>query len=261
MELRSRVAVITGGASGLGWATARYLCLERGMKVALLDLPASRGVQAAAELTEEAGAEVVSFHPVDVSNERQVRQVVTEVAGYWGGAQVLVNAAGIPGTTRILSRNGQPVGAATFAHTLQVNLLGTFLVLSEVSALMARNEPTADGERGVVINVASVAAYEGSMGHVAYAASKAGVIGMMLPAARELATHGIRVLTIAPGFFPTPMAHGIDQKVRDQMTSTILFPHRFGNLNEFARLVADLCENVYLNAEVIRIDGGLRLPR
>lgn len=255
MRLDGRVAVVTGGASGLGRAAARHLALDRGMRVALLDLPSSAGAQVAAEL----GGERASFHGVDVADEAAVASAIAGVTARWRAIHVCVNVAGVPGTTRILSRDGAPVGAATFARTLAVNLAGTFHVMSHCAAAFARNEPGDDGERGVVINVSSIAANEGNRGHVAYSASKAGVIGLMLPAAREFAPLGIRVLTIAPGLFPTAMADSVGERVTAALEAAIVYPKRPGRPEEFASLVAYLCENRYLNAEVIRIDAATRL--
>lgn len=255
MDLTDRIALVTGGASGLGRAAANHLVSTLGMRVALLDLPSSEGASAAVEI----GLDRASFHPVDVSDESQVAASVAAVVGRWGGIHACLNTAGVPGTTRVLSREGVPCGGAAFARTLAVNLLGTFHVTSHCAAAMAANVPSeGDGTRGVIVNVSSIAAYEGNLGHVAYSASKAGVIGMMLPAARELASLGIRVMTIAPGLFPTPMAAGVSEKALEAMNSAILYPKRFGHLAEFARLVGHVFSNDYLNAEVIRIDGGAR---
>lgn len=255
MRLEGRVAVVTGGASGLGRATAVFLARERGMRVALLDLPASDGAALASEL----GPSVASFHGLDVADEGRVAAALSSVLARWGAVHVCLNAAGVPGSTRMLSRDGAPVGGAVFERTLAVNVAGTFHVMTHCAAAFARNDPDEDGERGVVVNVASIAAFEGTLGHVAYSASKAAVIGMMLPAARELAPRGIRVLTIAPGLFLTAMAGSVSDKVLAAMTSAIVYPKRPGRLEEFAELFAHLCENRYLNAEVVRIDAATRL--
>jgi 3-hydroxyacyl-CoA dehydrogenase/3-hydroxy-2-methylbutyryl-CoA dehydrogenase len=254
MKLHDRVAVVTGAASGLGRAAAIYLAREKGMRVALLDLPSAAG----AELVAELGEAQASFHSLDVSDEKEVSDAIGQVTTRWGRIDACLNAAGIPGTTRMLSREGMPCGAEVLTRTLAVNLLGTFHVMSHCAAAMRINEAQ-DGERGVIVNVSSIAAHEGRLGHVAYSASKAGVIGMMLPAARELGQHGIRVLTIAPGFFGTPMVDTISPKALESMTSAILFPKRLGDTDEFAALVGHVFENTYLNAEVIRIDAGTRL--
>lgn len=256
MDLSDRIAVVTGGASGLGRAAANHLVSTHGMRVALLDLPSSDGASVAAEM----GLDRASFHPVDVSDESQVAATVAAVVVRWGGIHACLNTAGVPGTTRMLSRDGVPCGGDRFARTLAVNLLGTFHVTAHCAAAMASNVPSEDdGTRGVIVNVSSIAAYEGNLGHVAYSASKAGVIGMMLPAARELGPLGIRVMTIAPGLFPTPMAAGVSEKALEAMKSSILYPKRFGHLAEFSSLVGHIFRNGYLNAEVVRIDGGARL--
>lgn len=254
MKLHDRVAVVTGAGSGLGRAAAIYLVREKGMRVALLDLPSPRGAALAGEL----GMEHASIHAVDVSDEGQVSTAIAQVKERWGRIDACLNAAGVPGTTRMLSRDGIPCGAEVLRRTLAVNLLGTFHTMSHCASAMKANEAL-DGERGVIVNVSSIAAHEGALGHVAYAASKAGVIGMMLPAARELGEHGVRVLTIAPGFFTTPMVDTIHPKALASMTSGILFPKRLGHTAEFAALVGHILENTYLNAELIRIDAGTRL--
>ena len=171
----------------------------------------------------------------------------------------MARSAGIPGSMKLLDRDGRPSGGALFARTLAVNLAGPFHVMAHCAAAMRANTPTADGERGVIVNVASIAATDGGVGHVAYAASKAGLVGMMLPAARELAADGIRVLTIAPGLFATPMADTVPPRALERMRAALLFPARMGDPDEFAALVAHVFENPYLNAETIRLDGAQRL--
>lgn len=255
MNLEGRVAIVSGGASGLGLGTAEFLVADKQCRVAIFDLPGSDGERVAHGL----GAERAMFCPVDVSEEDAVSRAVAAVRQRFGGVDVCVSCAGIPAPTKILGRHGEPVGCATFRSALAVNLVGTFNLMSHCAAVMRLNAPNVDGERGVVVNVGSIAALEGHLGHVAYSASKAGVLGMMLPAARELKAIGVRVLTIAPGLFLTPMAESVNDKVLATMMSAIGFPERAGHVGEFASLVAYLCENAYLNAECVRLDAATRL--
>lgn len=261
MNLAGRTVVITGGASGLGRATARLMVLGHGARVALFDLPDSAGAALAAELDQaegHAGGRAV-FVPVDVADEASVAAGVAAACEAFGTIDVCVNCAGIPGSMRLLDRDGRPAHSAVFRRTLAVNLEGTFNVMAHCAAVMRDNPPSPDGERGVIVNVASIAATDGTLGHVAYSASKAGIIGMMLPAARELADHGIRVLSIAPGLFETPMAGSVPPRALQRMTDAMVFPRRFGDPAEFAAAVVHLCENAYLNGTTIRLDGAQRL--
>jgi 3-hydroxyacyl-CoA dehydrogenase/3-hydroxy-2-methylbutyryl-CoA dehydrogenase len=253
MTLQGKVAVITGAGSGLGAQTAQHLVERRQMKAVLLDLPGSK----AGELVQRLGDRVL-FIPVDVTDERGVAGAVRSASEHWGRLDACVNVAGVPGTMRLLNRDGSVPEGDVFESTLRVNLTGTFHVMRHCASAFARN-PLGHGERGVIVNVASIAGLEGSRGHVAYSASKSGVIGMMLPAARELCDWGIRIVTIAPGMFDTPMLHTIEPRTRDKMAASTLWPKRLGEADEFAALVAHVLENRYLNAEVIRIDGGARL--
>ncbi len=254
MTLEGAVVVVTGAGSGLGARTASHLAADRGMKVVLLDLPGSHAGDLAARL----GSERALFLPTDVTVEARVASAISRAREHWGRIDACVNAAGVPGTMRLLDREGSvPVGDV-FERTLRVNLVGTFFVMRHCASAFVRNPPE-NGERGVVVNVASIAAFDGSRGHVAYSASKAGVVGMMLPAARELSAWGIRVVTVAPGLFDTPMLHTIAPPTRDKMAAATVWPKRFGDAGEFASLVAHVLENRYLNAEVIRIDAGARL--
>ena len=255
MNLEGRVAVVAGGASGLGRSAVEHLLRDKRARVAVLDLPESKG----AEVARNLGETNAMFCAVDVTDDGAVAKVVADVRQRFGSVDVCLNCAGIPASTKVFDRNGEAHGAETFRRALAVNLLGTFNVMSHCAAAMRLNTPADDGERGVVVNVASIAAFEGQVGHVAYSASKSGVVGMMLPAAREFATIGIRVLTIAPGLFLTPMADTVSAAVLAKMTASIGFPKRTGHLAEFAGLVAYLCENAYLNAECIRLDAGTRL--
>lgn len=253
MTLANKVALVTGAGSGLGAQAARHLAERRQMKVALLDLPGSRAPEVAAQL----GARAL-FLPVDVTDESAVADAVARACRHWGRLDACVNVAGVPGTMRLLERDGSvPVGDV-FERTLRVNLSGTFHVMRHCASVFTRNA-AGEGDRGVIVNVASIAALEGSRGHVAYSASKAGVVGMMMPAARELAQWGIRVVTIAPGLFDTPMLHSIAPATLEKMAASTVWPKRFGDADEFASLVAHILENRYLNAEVIRIDAGARL--
>lgn len=254
MKLAGRVAVVTGGASGLGHATAVHLAREHGARVALLDLARSRGEALARELGGGA-----SFAAVDVADEAAVAATVADIRAREGSIHVCVNCAGVPASTRLLDRSGVPAGGEAFRRALAVNLLGSFNVMAHCAAAMSANVPAEDGERGVIVNVASIAAFDGQLGHVAYSASKAGVVGMTLPAARELAALGIRVLAIAPGLFLTPMAESVPARALERMSAAACFPRRAGDPAEFARLVAHVCENAYLNAECIRLDAGARL--
>lgn len=253
MSLQDKVAVVTGAGSGLGAQAALHLARQRKMKVVLLDLPGSRAGELAAELGD-AGL----FLPADVTDEAGVAEAIGQASKQWGRLDACVNVAGVPGTMRLLNRDGSVPAGDTFERTLRVNLAGTFHVMRHCASAFARNT-LEHGERGVIVNVASIAALEGSRGHVAYSASKAGVVGMMLPAARELAEWGIRVVTVAPGMFDTPMLHTIAQPTLEKMSATSVWPKRFGDAAEFASLVAHILENCYINAEIIRIDAGARL--
>ena len=245
-------AVVTGGASGLGEATVRALT-ARGTAVTILDLDEARGTALAAEL---GGA--TTFVRTDVTDEASVRAAVEEAAGKGRPLRIAVNSAGIASVESTVHQDGAPHGLDLWTRTLAVNLTGTFNVLRLASAAMAATEPGVDGERGVVVNVASIAAFDGSMGQLAYAASKGGVTAMTLPAARDLAPVGIRVCTIAPGLIETPIMGAAPSEVLHQMARTIPFPHRMGRAEEFAHLVLTVVENTFLNGEVIRLDGASR---
>jgi NAD(P)-dependent dehydrogenase (short-subunit alcohol dehydrogenase family) len=245
---------VTGGASGLGEATARLLA-SAGAKVAILDRPASNGGGLAAEL----GGNAV-FTPADVTNEDEVRSAVEIAAAHSDGRlNLVVNCAGIALAMRTVGREA-PHDLGLFNRVIQVNLVGTFNVIRLAAARMQGNEPNADGERGVIINTASVAAFEGQIGQAAYSASKAGVVGMTLPIAREFGRLGIRVVTIAPGTFETPMLGGLNDEARAALAKDVVFPNRLGRPAEYALLVQQIVENPMLNGETIRLDGGLRMP-
>jgi NAD(P)-dependent dehydrogenase (short-subunit alcohol dehydrogenase family) len=244
------VALVTGGASGLGAATARALHAE-GAQVAIVDLPSADGEGLVAELGGRA-----TFVPADVTDAGAVAGAVAR-AGELGELRVAVSCAGIAPAARVLGRQG-PHDLGRFEQTVAVNLIGTFNVLRLAAAAMAELEPV-DGDRGVIVNTASIAAFDGQVGQIAYSASKAGVVGMTLPAARDLARHRIRVVTIAPGTFDTPMLAGLPDEAREALAEDIPHPHRLGDPAEFGLLVRQLVEHPYLNGEVIRLDGALRM--
>ena len=252
MDLAAARAVVAGGASGLGLATAERVAAA-GARVALLDCNEEQGTARAQALGDG-----VTFLRTDVADEAAVQAAIAAAAEAMDGITLAVNCAGIATAGRTLGRDG-PWPAARFNRVLQINLLGSYNVTKEAAAIMADNEPNADGERGVVINTASIAAFEGQIGQAAYAASKGAVVGMTLPLAREFARHGIRVAAIAPGLFETPMAMGLRKEALDSMAADVPFPQRFGRPEEFARLVQQICENPMLNGEVIRLDGAFRM--
>ncbi|MGE3537240.1 MAG: SDR family NAD(P)-dependent oxidoreductase [Candidatus Tectimicrobiota bacterium] len=255
MQLAGSIAVITGGASGLGAATAR-LFASAGAQVALWDLNVEAGQALAAELAGNHG-----FARVDVTNEAGVQQALEHVRERWGGVSIVVNCAGVATAERVISRQG-PLPLERFERVIKINLIGTFNVLRLAAALMMQNTPNDDGERGVIINTASVAAFDGQIGQPAYAASKAAVAGMTLPIAREFASHGIRVVAIAPGVFETPMVAGLPEPAQQALAASIPFPRRLGRPDEYAALARHIVENAMLNGETIRLDGALRMaPR
>lgn len=253
MQLSSVHAVITGGVSGLGLAVAQHL-VAAGGKVALFDLNDEKGAAAVAEL----GAERARYFTVNVSDEAAVVSAIDEACGFLGGLNVAMNCAGILGAGRVLGKDG-PMPLAGFQATVMVNLVGSFNVAKAAANRMQANEPGSDGERGVIINTASVAAYEGQIGQAAYSASKGGVVAMTLPMARELSRFGIRVNTIAPGVFWTPMVDGMPEAVQESLAASIPFPSRLGRPEDFASLVGHIIGNTYINGETIRLDGATRL--
>jgi len=252
MQLDQVKAVVTGGASGLGHAVAQHI-VAHGGKVALFDVNEEKGQAAARELGGAA-----RFHKTDVTNEDGVAANAAAARDAMGGLNMVMNCAGILGAGRVLGREG-PMPLKNFAGTVMVNLVGSFNVAKAGAALMQSNDPGEDGERGVIVNTASVAAYEGQIGQAAYSASKGGVVGMTLPMARELSRFGIRVMTIAPGIFWTPMVDGMPPQVQESLSASIPFPSRLGKPQEFAETVAFIIGNGYLNGSVIRLDGAVRL--
>jgi len=252
MNFNEVKALVTGGASGLGLAVARSI-VRQGGKVALLDVNDKAGPAAAHEL----GCGTCYIH-TDVSSEAAAERAVSEAAEANGGLNLAVNCAGIIGAGRVLGREA-PMALSFFTHTVMVNLIGSFNIAKTAANLMQHNQPNEQGERGVIINTASVAAYEGQIGQAAYAASKGGVVSMTLPMARELARFGIRVVTIAPGIFWTPMVDGMPAQVQESLNASIPFPPRLGQPDEFAALVQHIVENVYLNGTTIRLDGAVRM--
>jgi len=252
MQLDKAKAIITGGASGLGHAVAQHI-VANGGKVALFDVNEEKGHAAAKELGDSA-----RFYKTDVTNEEGVTANVAAARDAMDGLNVVMNCAGILGAGRVLGKEG-PMPLKNFAGTVMVNLVGSFNVAKAGAALMQANEPGEDGERGVIVNTASVAAYEGQIGQAAYSASKGGVVGMTLPMARELSRFGIRVMTIAPGIFWTPMVDGMPPQVQESLSASIPFPSRLGKPEEFAATVGFILGNRYLNGSVIRLDGAVRL--
>ncbi|MBC7147579.1 MAG: SDR family NAD(P)-dependent oxidoreductase [Thioclava marina] len=247
MELTALRAVVTGGASGLGAATARHLA-ESGAKVTIFDRDRAQGETMAGEI----GA---TFAEVDVTSEESVAAGIAVAVAAMGGIDALVNCAGIATGERVVGRDG-PHRLESFRRTIDINLVGSFNVLRLAAAEMAKNEGP---ERGVIINTASIAAFDGQKGQAAYAASKGGIAGMTLPLARDLATQGIRVCAIAPGIFGTPMMKGLPQDVQDSLAAEVTFPKRLGEPTEYAELAGFIIRSGYLNGEVIRLDGALRM--
>ncbi|HET9989569.1 MAG TPA: SDR family NAD(P)-dependent oxidoreductase [Kofleriaceae bacterium] len=250
MKLPGHVALVTGGASGLGAATVRRLS-EGGAKVVIVDRD-ERG----AELAKEVGG---AFAKADVTDAAQVEAAVAQASAL-GPLRVVVQCAGVGWAARTLDKTGKPHDLELFQKVIAINLVGHFNVLRLAASAISKTEPTDGGERGVIVMTASVAAYDGQIGQIAYAASKAGVVGMTLPAARDLAPAGIRVVTIAPGIFDTPMLGGLSEEVRAALSRDVVFPKRLGSPAEYASLVAAIVDTGYLNGETIRLDGALRMP-
>jgi NAD(P)-dependent dehydrogenase (short-subunit alcohol dehydrogenase family) len=255
MDIRDKVFIVTGGGSGLGAAVAAML-VGNGVRVVVADINAQAGAKIASELGPAA-----KFVRADVASEADGADVVAVAGNTFGHLHGLVNCAGVAPGEKVLGRDG-PHGLASFTRTIGINLIGTFNMIRLAADAIARQQPDAEGARGIIVNTASIAAFDGQIGQAAYAASKGGVASMTLPIARELARHGIRVVTIAPGIFETPMMAGMPQDVQDSLASSVPFPSRLGRASEFAALVRHICENDMLNGEVIRLDGALRMaPR
>ena len=253
MQLASVKGIITGGVSGLGLAVARRL-VNAGAKVALLDIDAGKAEDALNEL----GRDSASFMSVNVADEAEVAHAVEQAAVTMGGLNAAVSCAGVLGAGRVLGREGT-MPLARFQQTVMVNLVGSFNVAKAAALKMQDEQPGEDGERGVIINTASIAAFEGQIGQAAYSASKAGVVGMTLPMAREFSRMGVRVMTIAPGVFHTPMVDIMPEPVQQALGDSIPFPKRLGQAEEFSGLVAHIIENRYFNGSVVRLDGAVRL--
>lgn len=255
MEFKGRGFLVTGAASGLGAAVTRMLA-DEGARVLGIDVNAAGGAALASEL-----GEAVLFRKADVTSETDGQAAVAFAAKTFGHIHGLINCAGIAPGEKVLDRS-TPHGLASFVRTIAINLVGTFNMLRLAADVMVRGEPDAEGERGVIINTASIAAFDGQIGQAAYAASKGGVAALTLPIARELAGHGIRVITIAPGIFETPMIAAMPQHVQAALGKSVPFPPRLGRPAEYAALVRHICQNTMLNGEVIRLDGALRMaPR
>lgn len=255
MKIVGSTTVITGGASGLGRATAERLYASGG-HVTLLDLPSSAGGEVARAMGSNA-----LFTPADVTSADEVTAALEAAVKRFGSIQALVTCAGVGPAEKTFGKRG-PADLAKFTRTIQINLIGTFNCIRLAAAHLANNRPGPDGERGVIINTASVAAFDGQIGQAAYSASKGGIVGMTLPIARDLAELGIRVCTIAPGLFDTPMMDTLPQPVRDSLGKQVPFPSRLGRPTEYAALAVHIMENVMLNGETIRLDGAIRMqPR
>lgn len=252
MNIQDSVFVITGGASGLGAATARMV-VAGGGKAVLADLNTADG-QA---LADELGA-AARFVRTDVTDEASTQAAIDTALEAFGGLHGLVCCAGVAPGEKVVGKDG-PHALESFTRGVMINLVGTFNPIRLAAAAMSRQAPNAEGERGVIVTTASVAAFDGQIGQAAYSASKAGVVGMTLPIAREMARYGIRVMTLAPGIFETPMLRGLPQEVQDSLGKMVPFPSRLGRASEYAQLVRSICENPMLNGEVIRLDGALRM--
>jgi len=254
MKLDGAVALVTGGASGLGEATVRAI-VAKGGRAAIIDRPNSQ----AEKVVSENGADKVLFTPADVTSQEQVGKAIEATVARFGMLHIAVNCAGVGAAMKVAGKAG-PMPLDMFEMVIKINLIGTFNVIRLAATQMLKNTPNADGERGVLINTASVAAFDGQIGQSAYSASKGGVVGMTLPIARDLSRDGIRCVTIAPGTFDTPMLAMLPDPQRQALAAQIPFPSRLGKPDEFAALACHIVENAMLNGETIRLDGALRMP-
>jgi len=254
MNHKDVVALVTGGASGLGEASVVAL-VKKGARAAIIDVDAEKGEKLAATIGSGA-----MFIKTDVTSEVDVRNAVQKTVEAFGKLNVVINCAGVVNPGKLIGRKG-PLTLEAFNKVLQINLVGTFNVIRLAVEQMMNNDPGEEGEKGVIINSASIAAFEGQIGQVAYSASKAGIVGMTLPIAREIADYGIRIVTIAPGIFDTPMMAGLPTAVKEDMAKTVPFPKRLGKPVEFARMALHVIENTMLNGSCIRLDGALRMPQ
>ncbi len=252
MQVQDSVFVVTGGVSGLGAATAQMI-VNGGGKVVLADVNQSAGDTVKTKLGASA-----HFVQTDITSEDSAKACINSAVKMFGGLHGLVNCAGIASAERVVGRD-RPHDLDTYIQVINVNLIGTFNMVRLAADIMSKGQPNADGERGIIVNTASVAAFDGQVGQAAYASSKGGVVALTLPLARELARSGIRVMTIAPGLFETPMLLGLPQDVQDSLGKTVPFPPRLGKPSEYAAMVRHIVENIYLNGEVIRLDGGIRM--
>ncbi len=253
MQLQDSIALVTGGASGLGEACVRGL-IRQGARAAILDIAAQRGE----DLARELGPRAISI-PTDITKEESTKEAIARIKESFGSLNLVINCAGVGIPAKVLSKKG-PMALDFFRRVVEVNLVGTLNVIRLALESMVTNVPKADGDRGVIINTASVAAFDGQVGQAAYSASKAGVVGMTLPIARECADYAIRVVTIAPGLFATPMMESLPEAVQVGLSQLVPFPKRLGRPEEFAALVMHIVENNMINGECIRLDGALRMP-
>lgn len=252
MDTKHLVAVVTGGASGLGEACVRVL-VKDGAKVSIFDFDEERGEKVASDIED-----AVIFCMTDITDEKSVQAAIDKTMESFGTIHVVINCAGVGTPAKVLGKEG-PMSMDHFNRVVQINLMGTMNVIRLAAEKMVANTPNEDGEKGVIINTASAAAFEGQVGQAAYSASKAGVVGITLPIAREFADYGIRVMTIAPGLFETPMLAGLPEKAKEALNKMIPFPKRLGKPIEFAKLAQHIIENPMLNGEVIRLDGAIRM--